>query len=211
MTLKLYNKGSCKIHSVKRGEARVSDGDKEIVTNEKYVVMPWKAVNMHRKNGENDKHVTLEEAVHEIISYKESIDKERERREEEQEEIERKRAEYYEAHMKSETGRLNNWIDWYDVKLNEIREAPVDSRLRMLERLYRISEANKNCGVTITSTGVINPVTYPAYPPELKIPEYKDPKDFVNPFCDVRGPNDPVRKEYDQVDYFKKVVRSYRG
>ena len=51
----------------------------------------------------------------------------------------------------------------------------------MLERLYRISEANKNCGVTITSAVVINPVSYPAYPPELKIPEYEDPKDFVNP------------------------------
>ena len=47
MTLKLYDKGSCKIH-------RVSDGDKEIVTNKRYVVMPWKAVNMHGKNGEND-------------------------------------------------------------------------------------------------------------------------------------------------------------
>ena len=62
----------------------------------------------------------------------------------------------------------------------------------------------------MTSTGVINLVTYPAYPPELKIPEYEDPKDFVNPFCDVRGPNDTVRKEYDQVDFFKKVIGSYR-
>ena len=113
--------------------------------------------------------------------------------------------------MKSETERLNNWVDWYEVKLNEIREAPIDSRLRMLERLYRICEANKNCGVTITSAGVINLVTYPAYPPELKILEYEDPKDFVNLFFNVQGPNDPVRKEYDQVDYFKKVIRSYWG
>ena len=97
------------------------------------------------------------------------------------------------------------------VKLNEIREAPVDSRLRMLERLYRISEKNKNCGVTITGAGVINPVNYPVYPPELKILEYEDPKDFVNPFYNVRDLNDPVRKEYDQVDYFKKVIRSYQG
>ena len=81
VTLKLYDKGSCKIHSAKHGKARVSDGDKEIVTNERYVVMPWKAVSMHGKKGENDKHVTLEEAVHEIISYKESVDKERERKE----------------------------------------------------------------------------------------------------------------------------------
>ena len=33
ITLKLYDKGSCRIH-------RVSDGDKEIETNERYVVMP---------------------------------------------------------------------------------------------------------------------------------------------------------------------------
>ena len=156
VTLKFDDNGCCRIHSVKRGEASVSDGDKEIVTNERYVVMPWRVVNRRGKNGKNAKNVTLEEAVHEIISYKESVDKEHERREIEHAEIERKRAEYYEAHMKSETERLNKWIDWYEVKLNETREAPVDSRLRMLERRYRISEKNKNCGVTITSAGVIN-------------------------------------------------------
>ena len=81
----------------------------------------------------------------------------------------------------------------------------------MLERLYRISEANKNCGVTITSVGVINPVNYPAYPTELKILKYEDPENFVNPFCNGQGPNDPVPKTYNQVDYFKKVVRAYQG
>ena len=85
-------------------------------------------------------------------------------------------------HIKSETERLNYWVDWYEVKLNEIREAPVDSRLQMLERLYSISKKNKNCGVTITSARVINPVNYPVYPPELKILEYEIPKDFDNPF-----------------------------
>ena len=69
VTLKLYEKDSCRIHSV-------SDGGKEIETNERYVVMPWKAVNRCGKNGENDKHITLAEAVHEIIRYKESVDKE---------------------------------------------------------------------------------------------------------------------------------------
>ena len=184
------------------------DGNNEIVTNERYVVMPWKAVNRH---GKNDKHITLAEAVHEIISYKESIDKERERREAEREEIEKKCAEYYEAHMKSETERLKDWVDWYEFKLDEIREALVDTRLQMLRRLYRFSEKNKKCGVAIISAGVINPVNYPVYPSELKMLEYEDPKDFVNPFCDVRGPNDPVYKEYNQVDYFKKDVRYYRG
>ena len=30
--------------------------------------------------------------------------------------------------MKEETERLNILVDWYKFKLNEIREAPVDSR-----------------------------------------------------------------------------------
>ena len=113
VTLKLYEKGSCKIHSVKLGEANVSDGDREIVTTERYVVMPWKLANRHCKNGENVKNVTLKEAVHEIISCKESVDNEHERREIEHAEIEAKRKEYYDTHMKSETERLNNWVDWY--------------------------------------------------------------------------------------------------
>ena len=83
VTLKPDDKGSCKIH-------RVSDGDREIVTAERYVVMPWKVANRCGKNGENVKNVTLKEAVHEIISYKESVDKECERREIEHAEIEAK-------------------------------------------------------------------------------------------------------------------------
>ena len=133
VTFKLYDKGICRIHSI-------SDGDKEIVPNERYMVMPWKVANRCSRNGKSDKHITLKEEVHEIISYKESIDKEQERREAEQEEIERKRAEDYEANMKAEMERLKNWVGWYEVKLNEIREAPVDSRLQRLGRLYRISE-----------------------------------------------------------------------
>ena len=69
VTLKFDDNGSCRIHGV-------SDGDKEIVPNERYVIMPWKVVNIHGKHGENNKHVMLKEAVHEIISYKESVDKE---------------------------------------------------------------------------------------------------------------------------------------
>ena len=52
MTLKLNDSG-CRIHSI-------SDGDKEIVTNERYMVMPWKMVT---RRGEN---LTLKEAVEEI-------------------------------------------------------------------------------------------------------------------------------------------------
>ena len=62
-----------------------------------------------------------------IFSRQESEMKDRERRE--PEEIENKRKEYYETHMKKETERLNNWVGWYERKLKEIDEAPVDSRL----------------------------------------------------------------------------------
>ena len=52
VTLKLDNSG-CRIHSI-------SDGDIEIVTNKRYMVMPWKMVTRHRAN------VTLKEAVEEV-------------------------------------------------------------------------------------------------------------------------------------------------
>ena len=91
--------------------------------------MPWKMVTRHGKN------MTLAEAVDGILSRKESGAKELEIRKREKEEIEIKRKEYYEAHMKEETERLNKLIDWYEFKLNEIREAPVDSRPRKLEKL----------------------------------------------------------------------------
>ena len=52
MTLKLDDSG-CRIHSV-------SDGNEEIVTNERYVVMPWKMVIRHGKN------MTIKEVVEEI-------------------------------------------------------------------------------------------------------------------------------------------------
>ena len=69
-------------------------------------------------------------------------------------------------------------------------------------RLYQISEANKKCGVTITTAGVVNPVNYPDYPPELKLPDYSIRE---NPFCDTPTDNAflYVRKPYNQLDYFK--------
>ena len=50
--------GPCKIHSI-------SDRNEEIVTNERYVVMPWKMVTRYGTN------VTLKEAVEEIKARKE--------------------------------------------------------------------------------------------------------------------------------------------
>ena len=52
VTLKLDDSG-CRIHSV-------SDGNEEIVTNQRYVVMPWKMVTRC------DANVTLKEAIEEI-------------------------------------------------------------------------------------------------------------------------------------------------
>ena len=76
--------------------------------------------------------------------------------------------------MKEETERLNKLVDWYKFKLDEIREAPVGSGPRKLEKLYQSSEKNKHLGVTITKAGTLNPVNYPGYPPELELHEYED-------------------------------------
>ena len=71
VTLKFDDNGCCRIHSVS------DDGNGWIVTNERYMVMPWKMVTRRGKN------MTLAEAVGGIFSQKESKDKERERRERE--------------------------------------------------------------------------------------------------------------------------------
>ena len=148
VTLKLDDSG-CRIHSVS------DDGNEEIVTNERYVVMPWKMVT---RNGTN---MTLKEAVDKILNQQESEAKELEIRNREREEIENKHKEYYEAHIKEETERLNELVDCCKCKLKEINEAPVDSRPRKLRKLYQFSEANKDAGVTITRAGTLAPVNYP--------------------------------------------------
>ena len=60
VTLKLDDKGSCRIYSVSDGDGRDPPAHKEVVTNKRYVVMPWKMVT---RNGKN---VTLKEAVEDI-------------------------------------------------------------------------------------------------------------------------------------------------
>ena len=105
MTLKFDDNGCCRIHSIS------DDGNGWIVTNERYMVMPWKMVTRHGKN------MTLTEAVDGIFSHQESEVKERERRSIEKEKIEKKHKECYEAHMKEETERLNKLVDSYKVKL----------------------------------------------------------------------------------------------
>ena len=66
VTLKLDDNG-CRIYSV-------SDGNEEKVTNERYVVMPWKMVT---RNGTN---VTLKEAIDRILNKKEFENRDLERR-----------------------------------------------------------------------------------------------------------------------------------
>ena len=68
VTLKFDDKGRCKIHSV-------SDGNREIATNKRYVVMPWEMVTRYGKN------MTLKEVVDGIINQIESKAKEYERKE----------------------------------------------------------------------------------------------------------------------------------
>ena len=55
VTLKLDDNGCCRIHSIS------DDRNQWIVTNERYVVMPWKMVTRHGKN------MTLAEAVDGIL------------------------------------------------------------------------------------------------------------------------------------------------
>ena len=86
--------------------------------------MPWNMVTRHGKN------LNLKEVVDGIFSRQESETKESERREREKERIEKKCKEYYEPNMKKETERLHKLVNWYKFKLDEIREAPVDSRSR---------------------------------------------------------------------------------
>ena len=98
----------------------------------------------------NGTSITLAEAVDSILNRQEFEAEEHERRNIEKEEIEKKCKKYYEVHMKEEMERLNKLVDWYKFKLDEIREAPVDSRPRKLEKLYQISERNKHLGLMIT-------------------------------------------------------------
>ena len=71
MTLKLDDKGSCKIHGVSDRDGHHPLAHKEIVTNKTYVVMNWKMVT---RNGKN---ITLKEAVEEIEAHRRKIEEER--------------------------------------------------------------------------------------------------------------------------------------
>ena len=112
--------------------------------------------------------------------------------------------------MKEETERLNKLVDWYKFKLDEIREAPVDNRPRKLRKLYRHGEVNKDIGVTTDSVGIINPVNYPKYPPELELPEYEENNKESILYIEPR-PGSSGCKPSNEIDYFKKIIRAYQG
>ena len=196
VTLKLDDNG-CRIHSVS------DDGNGWIVTNEKYVIMPWKMVIRHGTN------MTLAEAVDRILNHQESEAKEYKRRNREREETEDKRKEYYEAHMKEETERLNKLVDWYKCKLREINEAPIDSRPKKLGKLYQYSEANKDLGVTITRAGTLAPVDYPKYPPELELPEDNEEDVFYD--APMASSLPAGYRLSNQLDYFRQLIKAYNG
>ena len=197
MTLKLDD-SRCRIHSIS------DDGNGWIVTNERYVVMPWKMVTRHGTN------MTLAEVVDGILSQKESEAKECKRRNREQKETEKKHKEYYEAHMKEEMERLNKLVDWYKCKLKEINEAPVDSRPRKLEKLYQYSEANKDARVMITRAGTLAPVEYPKYPPELELPEDNEDNVEIAFYDAPKASSLPAGyKPFNQLDYFRQLTAAY--
>ena len=100
-------------------------------------------------------------------------------------------------------------VDWYKYKLKEIREAPVDSRPRKLEKLYQYSEKNKDLGVTTARAGTLALVDYPAYPPELELPE--DNEEIVAYNTPTASSLPAGYKPYNQLDYFKKLIKAYSG
>ena len=102
-------------------------------------------------------------------------------------------------------------VDWYEFKLNEIREAPVDSRPRKLEKLYQYSEANKDAGVTITRAGTLAPVNYPGYPPELELHEYKDNEEDIFYDTPMESSLPAGYRPYNQLDYFRQLIKAYNG
>ena len=105
---------------------------------------------------------------------------------------------------------MNKLGDWYKCKLNEIREAPVDSKPRKLERLYQYSEANKDSGVMITRAGTLV-VDYPAYPHELKLHEYEDNEEDVFYDAPTESSLPAGYRPSNQLDYFSQLIKAYNG
>ena len=95
------------------------DGE-EIIPDLRYNIAPHKFVHRGREG------FGLREAVDKILKQKKeneeseiTANKELERRKEERKEIDKKREEYYEKHMKEETERINRLVEGYNNKLKK--------------------------------------------------------------------------------------------
>ena len=109
--------------------------------------------------------------------------------------------------MKEEIERINKLKDFYKHKREEISEAPVNSRLNMLRKLYRCGQKNKHLGVTITCFGTINVINYPKYPPELEIKQ-KSNVDYDTPTISSFPAG---YKPYNYKKYFEQILKTYQG
>ena len=178
---------------------------REIIPNLKYNIAPHKFVHRGHEGFE------LRDAVDRILNSKISENKELERRDRERKEIEKKRKEYYETHMKEKTERLNRLVKWYKSKIKEISEAPVDDRPRKLRKLYRSSEKHKHLGVTINPYGVLNPVNYPKYPPELETIEQDDYDENVFYDAPTESSLPSNYKPCNHNKYFRETIKMYQG
>ena len=99
-------------------------------------------------------------------------------------------------------------VDWYKFKIDEIREAPVDSRTSKTgKKLYQYSEKNKDARVTITKAGTLALVDYPGYPPELELQDNQEDVFYDAPTAS----SFPVGyKPSNQPDYFRQL-KAYNG
>ena len=194
------------IHSIK------VDGE-EIIPDLRYNIAPHNFV--HRgKEG-----FGLREAVNKILNRKKEIEeleiaenKALERRKEERKELDKKREEYYEKHMKEETERINRLVEGYNNKLKEINEAPADERPKMLSKLYRFSQKNKHLRVTITSFGTLNAINCHKYPPELEYPKCEIEESSEIYYDSPTIPTLPSGyKPYNYRKYFNQTVKTYQG
>ena len=65
----------------------------------------------------------------------------------------------------------------------------------------------------IDNVGIINPVNYPGYPSELELPEDNNNNNEERSFCNVPTASSlPAGcKPFNQIDYFRQIIRAYHG
>ena len=63
----------------------------------------------------------------------------------------------------------------------------------------------------ITRAGTLNLVDYPGYPPELELHQYEDNEEDIFYDAPMASSLPAGCKPSNQLDYFKKIIRSYQG